>query len=41
MYKLHRGLIDYSDEEVDSAHETLLIFVAHIIQMNETVSAEI
>lgn len=37
---LHRGLVDYSDEEVDFAYKTLLIFVAHIIQMNESISTE-
>lgn len=37
---LHRGLIDYSDEEVNIAYETLLIFVAHIIQMHESLSTE-
>ena len=37
---LHRGIVDYSDEEVDIAYKTLLIFVAHIIQMNESLSPE-
>lgn len=37
---LHRGIIDYADEEVDIAYKTLLIFVAHIIQMNESLSPE-
>lgn len=37
---LHRGLVDYSDEEVNTAYKTLLIFVAHIIQMNEFLSVE-
>ncbi len=37
---LHRGIIDYSDEEVDIAYKTLLIFVAYIIQMNESLSSE-
>lgn len=37
---LHRGLIDYSDEEVNTAYKTLLIFVAHIIQMNKDLSTE-
>ena len=37
---LHRGIVDYSDEEVDIAYKTLLIFVAHIIQMNESLSQE-
>ena len=37
---LHRGLVDYSDEEVNTAYKTLLIFVAHIIQMNESLSTE-
>lgn len=37
---LHRGLIDYSDEEVSIAYKTLLIFVAHIIQMHESLSTE-
>ena len=35
---LHRGIVDYSDKEVDIAYKTLLIFVAHIIQMNESLS---
>lgn len=35
---LHRELVDYSDEEVGIAYKTLLIFVAHIIQMNESLS---
>lgn len=33
---LHRGLVDYSDVEVDAAYETLLIFVAHIMEMKES-----
>lgn len=33
---LHRGLVDYTDEEVNIAYKTLLIFVAHIIQMDES-----
>lgn len=37
---LHRGIVDYSDEEVEIAYKTLLIFVAHIIQMNESLSPE-
>lgn len=37
---LHRGIIDYSDEEVKIAYETLLIFVAQIIEMNESISME-
>lgn len=37
---LHRGIIDYTDEEVDIAYKTLLIFVAHIIQMNGFLSPE-
>lgn len=37
---LHRGIVDYSDEEVGIAYKTLLIFVAHIIQMNESLSPE-
>ena len=38
---LHRGLGDYSDAEVDAAYETLLIFVAHIMEMKESLSTEI
>lgn len=37
---LHKGIIDYSDEEVDIAYKTLLIFVAHIIQMNGSLSPD-
>lgn len=37
---LHRGIIDYSDEEVNIAYETLLIFVAHVIDMNECLFSE-
>lgn len=37
---LHRGLVDYSDAEVDAAYETLLIFVAHIMEMKESLSEE-
>lgn len=37
---LHRGTIDYSDEEIDIAYKTLLIFVSHLIRMNESLSPE-
>ena len=37
---LHRGLVDYTDEEVNIAYKTLLIFVAHIIQMDESLLIE-
>lgn len=32
---LHKGLVDYTDEEVNIAYKTLLIFVAQIIQMDD------
>lgn len=38
---LHRGLVDYSDAEVDATYETLLIFVAHIMEMKKSLSTEI
>lgn len=38
---LHRGLVDYTNIEVDTAYETLLIFVAHIMQMNESLTTEV
>lgn len=38
---LHRGLVDYSDIEIDAAYETLLIFVAHIMKMNDSLSIEV
>lgn len=38
---LHRGIVDYSDTEVNTAYETLLIFVAHIMQMSEFLATEI
>lgn len=37
---LHRGIIDYSDEDVNIAYETLLIFIAHVIDMNESLFSE-
>lgn len=37
---LHRGIIDYTDEEVAIAYKTLLIFAAYIIQMNESLYSE-
>ena len=37
---LHRGIVDYSDEEVHIAYETSLIFVAHIIEMSGRLSTD-
>lgn len=31
---LHRGIVDYSDEEINIAYETLMIFVTQIIQIS-------
>lgn len=37
---LHRGIVDYSDEEANIAYKTLLIFVAHVIEMSGRLSTD-